>query len=195
MNLWGRSQDSDRWTIFRQSNDGHNTLVIDGQLQRAAGHGDVVAFSDDPKFPRTVVDLSDVYQGQAESIRRGFALLPGGEVLIQDELTGLKPGSHVRWGMVTPGVPKEIGGASVRLVQDEASLELRILSTSGARWKTIDTAKPRNEWDSPNRGTRMVAFEAVAPQSGQLTLAVLATPGRCQKSLADTVELRALENW
>ena len=35
MNLWSSSQNSDRWTIFRQSNHGHNTLVIDGQLQKA----------------------------------------------------------------------------------------------------------------------------------------------------------------
>ena len=48
MNLWDRSQDSDRWTIFRQCNAGHNTLVIDGQLQRAAGRG---MFSDSPTIP------------------------------------------------------------------------------------------------------------------------------------------------
>ncbi|MFO7904053.1 MAG: heparinase II/III family protein, partial [Pirellulaceae bacterium] len=51
MNLWSSRQDSDRWTIFRQSNAGHNTLVIDGQLQRAAGKGEIVEFSDDPSFP------------------------------------------------------------------------------------------------------------------------------------------------
>ena len=36
MNLWNRAQNSDRWTIFRQSNLGHNTLVIDDRLQQAA---------------------------------------------------------------------------------------------------------------------------------------------------------------
>ncbi len=38
MKLWDREQNSDRWTIFRLSNLGHNTLVIDGQLQRANGN-------------------------------------------------------------------------------------------------------------------------------------------------------------
>ncbi|MCH5376018.1 MAG: heparinase II/III-family protein, partial [Planctomycetes bacterium] len=195
MNLWGRSQDSDRWTIFRQSNEGHNTLVIDGQLQRAAGHGDVTAFSDDPKSPHTIVDLSSVYADQAKSVQRGVALLASGEVLIQDQLTGLKPGSRVRWGMITPGEPKEIDEARVLLVQDHASLALRCLSADGARWTTIDTAKPRNEWDSPNRGTRMVALEAVAPESGQLTIAVMATPGSCAEPVADKLELRPLDKW
>ena len=56
-----------------------------------------------PTFPHSVLDMSDVYEGQAESVQRGVALLPSGEVLIQDQLTGLKPGASVRWGMITPG--------------------------------------------------------------------------------------------
>ncbi len=40
-----------------------------------------------------------------------------------------------------------------------------------------ETATPPNEWDSPNPGTVMVGFEAVAPASGELGLDVLFTPG------------------
>ncbi|NQU19644.1 MAG: heparinase II/III family protein [Candidatus Nealsonbacteria bacterium] len=193
MNLWNRSQNSDRWTIFRQSNHGHNTLVIDEQLQRAAGSGKVVAFSDNAKFAHSVIDMTPVYQGQAESVQRGVALLATGEVLIQDQLTGLKPGSRVRWGMITPGEPDDLDGASIVLRQKDVRLTLSILAPQTATWKLIDTAKPRNQWDSPNRGTRMVAFETIAPASGQLTLAVLARPGSCAAS--DEPKLRALEEW
>ena len=177
MNLWSSRQDSDRWTIFRQMNEGHNTLVIDGQLQNAKGRGPIVQFSDNPDFPHSIVDLSDVYKGQAESIRRGIALVDSNNVLIQDQLTGLKPGSHVRWGMITPGSPGKAGAASIVLKEKNAPLTMSILSPQSAGWKVIDTAKPRNEWDSPNRGTYMIAFEAIAPESGKLTLAVLAEPG------------------
>jgi len=61
MNLWSRAQNSDRWTIFRQSNAGHNTLVIDGQPQRVAGHAHIIYFSDDLEFPHSVIDMSSVY--------------------------------------------------------------------------------------------------------------------------------------
>ena len=185
MNLWDQAQDSDRWTIFRQSNEGHNTLVIDGQLQRASGSGKIVAFSDAAEFPHSIVDLTPVYQGQAATVRRGVALLPSREVLIHDQLTGLKPGSRVRWGMITPGSPGELGAATLELRQSQARLGLAILSPPGVGWQQIDTARRRREWDSPNPGTRMVAFEAVAPDSGELTLAVLATPGSCPKSVTD----------
>ncbi|MHC4399515.1 MAG: heparinase II/III domain-containing protein [Planctomycetota bacterium] len=195
MNLWSRSQDSDRWTIFRQSNHGHNTLVIDGSLQRASGSAPIVQFSDEPHFPHSVLDMSAVYEGQAESVRRGVALLPSREVLIQDHLTGLKPGSRARWGMITPGVPGALDQPVAVLRQGEAELELRILSPPGATWQAIDTAKPRNEWDSPNRGTRMVAFECVAPPSDEVTIAVLATPGTCANPVKGGLEVRPLESW
>ena len=196
MNLWDRSQNSDRWTIFRQSNEGHNTLVIDGKLQIAKGNAPIVRFSDDPKFPHTIVNLSPVYDGQAESIHRGFALLPSGEVLIQDELSGLKQGSRVRWGMVTPGTPDKPDGPRIRLQQEDASMSMIIVAPGKtAGWQIIDSSKPRNEWDSPNRGTRTVAFEAIAPASGRLILIVLCTPGSCQNSVAGALTIRPLEKW
>jgi len=139
--------------------------------------------------------MSPVYEGQAQSVRRGVALLPSREVLVQDELTGLKPGSRVRWGMITPSKPAEAGKSNVEFAQDNARLTLDILAPQASFWQIIDTAKPRNEWDSPNRGTCMIAFEAVAPESGELTLVVLATPGSCKAAVKHTPPFTALEQW
>lgn len=195
MNLWSSAQNSDRWTIFRQMNLGHNTLVIDGQLQKAAAFGKFTRFSDDPAFPHSVIDLSDVYEGQAKSVSRGVALLPSRCVLIQDELTGLRPGAKVRWGMVTPGKPGVTGTRDIRLEQAGQTLDLSILSPGNVAWETCDTAKPRNEWDSPNRGTVMVQFEAVAPADGNLKLTVLAVPGSAVRPVAAEVKPGPLANW
>ncbi len=195
MNLWNSRQNSDRWTIFRQQNAGHNTLVIDGQLQRAAGHGSFVAFSDNATFPHSVLDMSPVYEGQAESVRRGVAMLPSGEVLIQDQLTGLQPGVTVRWGMITPATLEESGQRSIQLKQGKTTLSLQLVAPATATWKEIDTATPRNEWDSPNRGTRMVAFETAAPASGELTFVVLATPGSCTNSVQESLQVLPLDQW
>ncbi|UCE47607.1 MAG: heparinase II/III family protein, partial [Phycisphaerales bacterium] len=196
MNLWDRSQDSDRWTIFRQSNHGHNTLVIDDKLQIAKGRAPVISFSDNPKYPHTIVDLSPVYEGQAKSVHRGFRLLSIGEVLIKDELAGLKPGSRVRWGMITPAMPDKSEGPGLRLRQGEASMSLTIhIKGQTPRWQIIDSSKPRNEWDSPNRGARTVAFEAIAPESGELSFAVRLTPGSCGYPGARKGSLMPMKNW
>lgn len=195
MNLWSSAQDSDRWTIFRQMNLGHNTLVIDRQLQKAAGSGKFIGFADDPAFPRSVIDLTGVYEGQAKSVRRGIALLPSRCVLVQDELTGLRPGAKVRWGMITPGTPGATGSPDIRLEQDGKTLGLSILSPADVTWETYDSAKPRNEWDSPNRGTVMVQFEAVAPADGDLKLTVLAVPGSATRPAAGEVKQAPLGEW
>ncbi len=185
MDLWSRAQNSDRWTIFRQSNHGHNTLVIDDQLQQASAHGEITEFSDRPGEASSLLDMSKVYEGQADSVQRRVALFASREVVIEDRLVGLKPGSRVRWGMITKGTPERLDEPTLELREDDERLRLRIISPGAARWKVIDTATPRNEWDSPNTGTRMVAFEAVAPEGGNLRLTVLATPGSASETVAD----------
>jgi hypothetical protein len=196
MNLWNRNQDSDRWTIFRQRNHGHNTLVIDNQPQQVAGAGRFVRFSGNPDQPYSVLDLSEVYAGQAASVRRGVAMRPRGEVLIQDELRGLTPGRSVRWGMITPAEAGEPGDKTMELSQDGKRITLRLLSPVAAHWRIVDTATPREEWDSPNPGTRMVAFEALAPADGMLTLAVLASPMPDERGTDGPVEpLQPLDEW
>jgi hypothetical protein len=194
MNLWSRRQDSDRWKIFRQCNAGHNTLVIDGKLQRAAAHAPIAGFSDDPDFPFTIVDLSDVYDGQADSVQRGVALLRSGEVLIQDELRG-RPGSRIRWGMVTQSTPKQAGTGQLLLQERNRRLALRLLEPQDASWQVVDISEPRDEWDSPNPGTSLVAFEAVIPDSGSVTLSVLATPGSCRRRVAESLKIQPLQAW
>jgi hypothetical protein len=97
--------------------------------------------------------------------------------------------------MITPGTNNEAGSAAMQLRQGDARLDLCILDPTTAAWKVIDTGTPRNPWDSPNRGTRMVAFECRAPASGELTFAVLATPGSCKRSRKDDLEVRPLETW
>jgi hypothetical protein len=195
MDLWGQKQNSDRWKIFRLSNLGHNTLVIDGKLQVADGDSSIVGFSDNPAHPYSIVDMSQVYKGQAKSVHRGIALLPTHEVLIQDELSGLRPGSRVRWGMITTGEPDDLGNNKVTLHQKGEQLALNLLTPTNITCTQLDTAKPRHEWDTPNPGTRMISFEARAPKSGQLTLAVLATPGTCRKPSGDKWKIEPLENW
>jgi hypothetical protein len=97
--------------------------------------------------------------------------------------------------MVTTGVPDDLGNSKLTLHQKGEQLTLKLLAPANVTWTQIDTAKPRHQWDTPNPGTRMISFESRAPESGQLTLAVLATPGSCKKPGGDKRNLDALENW
>jgi hypothetical protein len=179
MNLWSPAQNSDRWRVFRLSSLSHNTLVIDGQLQLARGKSTVLAFRDGPE-PSTTLDLSPVYTNASQVVRTG-TLLPTGEFRLDDTLKGLRPGAAVRWGMVTKAAPD--ASRTGPLVLREAGKQLRLtpLHDPATAWKTYETAKTPNEWDSPNPGTVMVGFEAVAPASGDLALSLLFTPGSAQR--------------
>lgn len=201
MSLWSSRQESDRWRIFRLSNLSHSTLVIDGALQRAAGRAKIVSFGEEAGGGWTVVDLGPVYADHAAKqggdglyVLRGVRLRPTGQVVVQDELGGLEPGATVRWGMLTLGEPGRAGERRIELTQEGASLALDVVAPAAA-WMVVDTATPRNEWDSPNPGTAMVAFEAVVPDSGALTLCVWLTPGSCEAAEPPTLLEPSVRRW
>ena len=54
-----------------------------------------------PPLPLSVLDLSPVFAGQATKVMRGFSFRGGKQVLVRDEMEGLKLGDNVRWAMVT----------------------------------------------------------------------------------------------
>src|SRR5690606_11663090 len=86
IDLWNRAQDSQRWQVYRLNSDSHNTLTIGGRPHRVDGNARIVAFSADEAEPYAIVDLTPVFGGEAQRVRRGFRWLPGRRVLIQDEL-------------------------------------------------------------------------------------------------------------
>lgn len=175
MNLWNREQESDRWRIFRLGTASHNTLVVDGQQQIAGGKALITAFSDDPASPSTIIDLTPNYADQAAAVTRTFSLPQRQRVEIRDRLAGLKPGSRVRWGMVTRAAIG-ITGSQATLKQEGKALALTAEGAGEAPWRIYNTATPPAEWDSPNPGTAMIGFEVEAPASGALEFVVSLLP-------------------
>lgn len=175
MNLWGRDQDAQRWTIFRYNNLSHNTLVVNGQHQRVKGYAPIVRFSDQEPWPHVVFDMSSVYQGQLAQALRGAALLPSGRILIQDDLKATSEKTTVRWAMVTPA-QVEIKDASMALLKQKGkTMRFGVVTNADVRIKTYST-EPKADYDASNPGTRMVGFELnLAPGETQ-RVAVLLSP-------------------
>ncbi len=195
LRLWHKHQEADRWKVLRNNNLGHNTWVIDGELQRAAGDAAIIRFSDDDAFPHSVVDLSSAYGSQVETAYRGMALLPGGAVLVRDHLAGLRPGAEVRWGMATRAVPVLSDGSTLLLREQGAELEISIHGETTALWQVIDISKPTEAWNSPNPGMAMVTFSATAPASGVLDFAVVLRPGGREAPELTTLHLGLPVDW
>jgi hypothetical protein len=191
INLWDKTQNSERWTVFRLNNFSHNTLVVDSQLQQFRGNAPIVAFSDDKKAPYTIVDLTPVYEGQLARVRRGVRLA-GRSVLVQDELEMLEHSTTVRWGMATHADVMLSGDRTAMLKQDGRTIALRVLAPKDVALTIYDMEVPPQEYDAKNPNTRMVGFEvAIGPGSAEM-LAVFLEPGAGEN---DTPAVIPLENW
>ncbi len=161
--LWGRSQDSQRWQVFRYNNMAHNTLTIDGQLHQVTGHAAIDEWSDQEDNLFTVSDLSKVFEGQARHVKRGVAIRNRSEVLIRDEVEAPQEKSiTVRWNLVTPAKVQVLDGKTVQLSQNGKTVFLTFDTNAGIQIKTWSTASP-NDYDAPNPNSTMVGFETIIP--------------------------------
>ncbi|MEX0685700.1 MAG: DUF4962 domain-containing protein [Balneolales bacterium] len=191
--FWDYSEGGVRWTYYRNSSLSHNTLSIDGQLQRAEAKGSINSYGSEPNYAFAVMDLSETYAGQAEKVARGIAMLDRSRVLVQDELTLVNDTSTVRWAMVTEA-EVQLDGPVALLTQDGRTLNAEILSPEGASFELVSTDSG-DERQRSNEGTVMLATKVNGDDSRMVRIAVLLTPvGEKWPEKKDPV-LRTLDNW
>lgn len=163
--LWDKTQDSERWRVFRLGTSAHNVLQVDGKQQHVAGDAQLIL----AQPGRTIVDLTPVYTAQLAAARRGVVLQADRTVRVQDEFTAAAGAKQVRWAMVTRADVSPAAAGHATLTQAGKTLTLRVLEPAGATLRIYPTDPPPAATDAPNPGTRMVGFE------------VTATPGQPQR--------------
>jgi len=189
--LFGRTQDAQRWTVFRLNNMAHNTLTINNQLQLVKGYAKIDKYSDQPDFMFAQSELSTVYENQLASIKRGVAIVEKKFVVVRDELVATDKPTTVRWTMLTSANPV-IKGNKVLFSKEGNTLTLQVSSPSSIKMKTWSTT-PTTSYDAPNPGKTLVGFEISLKPNQKQTIQVLLIPGSCkeQKVKFD----RGLESW
>lgn len=174
--LFGRTQDAQRWTVFRLTNRVHNTLTVDDQLQLVKGYAKIDKYSGADNFSYALSDLSTVYQDQLSEIKRGVAIVDKKYVVVRDELTATgKESTTIRWTMLTGANVEITGPNSAVLTKDGKKLLLRVDSPATIRMKTWST-EPTTGYDAPNPGTILTGFECDVPAGTKQTLQVLLIP-------------------
>ena len=176
IDLWNMAQDSPRWQVYRLNNRSHSTLTIDGQPHRVAGHARFTHFSSADANPHVIADLTPVFAGQASTVHRGVRLLPGRRILVQDELSGLRPGARVRWQLTTrAGVTCHDTSATLR--QEGRTLQAQLFASSDATFTVEPAEPPADGFNAPNPGASLLVATATAPAGGTLRITVVLTPG------------------
>jgi hypothetical protein len=190
--LFGRTQDAERWKIFRLNNFVHNTLTVNKQLQLVKGYAKIDRHSDTKEFAFAVSDLSSVYENQLAAVRRGVAVTDGKYVVVQDELTARDTTTVVRWTLLTPAEVTITGKNTAILKKDGKQLFLRVTSPARVNLKTWST-QPTTDYDAPNPGTTLVGFEVNVPPKKSAVFHVMLIPAAAEKIAK--AQITPLENW
>ncbi|HLP09247.1 MAG TPA: heparinase II/III family protein [Opitutaceae bacterium] len=170
IDLWNRRQDSPRWRVFRLNNHSHNTLTLGGQLHRVDGAAIFTAFSAEQPAPGASIDLTPVFAGQAERATRRLDVRDDKRVVVRDSLSGLAPGTAIRWAMATRAAVAS-NGTSATLQQGGRTLRATLGAAPGARFEAIP-ATPPHGFDAPNPGVTLLLVDTSAPASGAVEIEV-----------------------
>jgi hypothetical protein len=174
MKIFGRTQDAERWTIFRMNTFSHNVLIFDNQQQRVNGYAKIDKFSDEENSMYAVSDISTLYRNQVKSAERGVALLNKEYLLVRDEFETLDKTTTVRWQMVTSS-HVELGEKEATLTDGGKILKLKVQGPGNLLMKTWSTA-PTNNYDAENPGTVIVGFECEVPANTKDFFEVILVP-------------------
>jgi hypothetical protein len=190
--VFGRTQDAQRWTIFRANNFAHNTLTVDGKLQRVKGYAKIDRSSDRPGFLYAISDLSTLYENQLASLQRGVGIIEDSYVVVRDELKTLDKPATIRWTMLTAADVSITSANTAVLKKDGKQLTLQIDSPAKIVLKTWST-EPTTTYDAPNPGTTFVGFEIVAPADHTETFVAKLIPQGSEEKTK--TEVKSLHQW
>lgn len=166
VDLWNRSQNSQRWNVFRLNNMAHNTLTFNNQLVNVKGYSKIDAWSDDPAQLAAVTDLSEMYEGQVAAVKRGIAIVDEKYVVIRDEVKTSGTSATMRWNLLTQAEVRIVDDKTVELSQNGKNLLLIFDTKAKIEIKTWPTDPP-HDYDAPNPNTRFVGFETIIPADSQ----------------------------
>ena len=133
--FWDGRPDGKRWTYFRNNNFSHNTLAIDGKIQYAAGEGKIITYDKNSSQPYFVIDMTSVYQGQAQAVKRTFTLTDDKTVTVTDRVDLLNDKQEITWNMITQAQVSCEGNVA-RLSKDGKKFRLTILAPENAVFLT-----------------------------------------------------------
>ena len=174
-----------RWKIFCLSNRSHNTLVINGDLQRIEAKAPILRSNLSGTTGFAIADLTTAGRPHVSSWLRGVKMLGGKALLIQDEIGWASETRNVRWQMLTDA-EIQLSGTEARLIRNGKTLTAKILSPVGASFsqESAEQAPP----ERTNKGLKqlVVTFQESQP-STQLCIVLSVA--------AVDPEINGLDSW
>ena len=190
--VFGRTQDAQRWSIFRYNNFVHNTLTVNNEHQKVDGYAPITSSSSSPFFMNAVTDMTEVYKGSLSKVNRGIAIADQKYVVVRDEIETLPNETTIRWTLLTSADVKITGKNEAELTKNGKKLLLRVQEPANIAMKTWSTVPP-NSYDAANPGTALIGFEVNIPGNTKTNIVVSLIPQGAEKS-ADK-KIQPLQKW
>lgn len=190
--IWGRTQDAERWSVFRYTNQAHNTITVNNQHQRVNGFALITASSSDPTFMYAVTDMTELYKGVLTEARRGIGIVNKAYVVVRDEIKTADTITTVRWNMVTQAAARITGDKEIELTQNGKMLLLKVDTDAPVEMKTWLTDPP-HRFDAANPGTVMVGFEIQLPPGTTAAVNVFLVPQKAMEHV--NLQIPDLSEW
>ncbi|SDE10693.1 protein of unknown function [Dyadobacter soli] len=175
VDLWNRSQDSQRWQVFRLNNFAHNVISLNGQLTNAKGYAKIEGVSESGQNMMATTNLSEMYQDQAKAVSRGLGIIDQRYVVVRDEIECGPKEATMRWNMLTAAEVKVVDGKTVELSQNGKKMLLIFDTQTPISIRTWPTT-PEHDYDAPNPGTVFVGFEATLPAGSRHSFTTYLSP-------------------
>jgi len=175
IDLWNRSQNSQRWTVFRYKNTSHNTLTINGKQQLVDGNAIIEKVADTNSKMAVSVHMTPLYSNDVNKLIRTIAIVDQQKVTIDDLIQNNNQWASVRWNMLTTADARVVDSKTILLTQEGKQLRMTISGAPEAVAYIETTASP-NDFDAGNEGTTFVGFNFTVPSNTTQNIQVQLIP-------------------
>lgn len=173
-NLWSFKQDSYRWRVQRLNNFHHTTITLNNELHCADGEAVVKEFIDTDSERGVVLDMSQVFDGQAESVERTVKILSDNSLMVIDKVAAPSDRDvKYSWRMVTKAMPS-IKKDCMELTIGDETMVLKSTSGTKVKYRTW-SAEPKEIWDVPNKDVVIVGIETIIKKGSTAEVVVTLT--------------------
>jgi hypothetical protein len=142
-----------RWRYFRLNTKSHNTLVLNNDNQQVDARAKIVQFDPDNEQPYAVVDLSEAYKAQANSVLRTFKLTGESSVLVSDKVEGNETLQSVQWQMLTDAEVL-VSNNKATLLRDGKIMHAKIIQPVNAVFEVVSAEQ--REPEMFNKGYKLL---------------------------------------
>ncbi len=164
--VWDGRQGGKRWDIFRIGPNGHNILRFNEHHQQVSASAEIIMFESTGTWPHTIIDLTPVYEGQIQTIKRGAALPTGGGFTLRDEWETMNDATSITWQWLTHAIAK-VTPTGLLLHQGENTLIIDLESSSPWEAHVADFNEPPGAFGEKNPGLTRICVRLKTPGSSR----------------------------